>query len=108
MCVGVCVGVSVCVHGCVWVGGCVCMDVCVCVSGCVHGCVWVGVCMGARARACACARVALLVQHATRRHIVIFGLSDSTICFDINKRYDFRKKIIEHKMYAFTFPATFT
>ena len=28
-------------------------------------------------------RVALLIQHATRRHIVVCGLSGSTIFFDI-------------------------
>ena len=43
-----------------------------------HLCVGVS----ARALACACARVALLIQYATR-HIVICGLSGSTIFFDI-------------------------
>jgi hypothetical protein len=38
---------------------------------------------GARVRACACARVGLLIQDATRRHIVICGLSGSAIFFDI-------------------------
>ena len=45
----------------------------------VHACEWVG----ARARACASARVALIIQHATRRHTVICGLSGSTIFFDV-------------------------
>jgi hypothetical protein len=45
---------------------------CVCVRP--RACVVVG----ARARTCACSRVALLIQHATHR-----GLSGSTIFFDI-------------------------
>ena len=32
----------------------------------------------------ACARVALLIQHATRRHIVIRGVSGATVFFDIS------------------------
>ena len=39
--------------------------------------------VSARARACVRERVALLIQHATRRHVVICGLSDSTVFFDI-------------------------
>ena len=42
----------------------------------------VGECMrprtGGRAQACACAHVALLMQHVTRRHIVICDPSGST------------------------------
>ena len=30
---------------------------------------------------CACARVVLLIQHATHRHIVIYGFYDSTKIF---------------------------
>jgi hypothetical protein len=37
----------------------------------------------ARLRASACARVCLLTQYTTRRHIVICGLSGSIIFFDI-------------------------
>ena len=44
-----------------------CVCVCVCVS------------VGARALAYACAIVASLVKHATRRHFVIFGLYVSTV-----------------------------
>jgi hypothetical protein len=54
---------------------------------CVRSCV----CVRASAQAWAC--VALPIQHKTRRHIVICGLSGSTIFFDIShKRYDFREK----------------
>jgi len=49
---------------CVW-------GVYVCVSVCVYVCVW-----------CVC--VALVIQHAMRmRHIVIFGVTHSTIFFHI-------------------------
>ena len=47
----------------------------------VRVCASVGV--GALALACTCARVALLIHHATRRHIAIYSLSGSTIFFDI-------------------------
>ena len=51
---------------------------------CVHG-----------ALANACARVALLIQHATRRRIAICGLSGSTIFSTLShKRHDFRKKML--------------
>jgi hypothetical protein len=43
-----------------------------------------GSCVGALTRACACARVALLIQHATHRHIVISGPSLFVIFFDIS------------------------
>jgi hypothetical protein len=39
----------------------------------------VRVCLGGRALACACARVALLIQRATRHHIVICSLSASIL-----------------------------
>jgi hypothetical protein len=52
---------------------CVCVCVCVCLS------VWVG----ARVLECAWARVELLIEHVTRRHIVICGLSGSTLFFGI-------------------------
>jgi hypothetical protein len=32
---------------------------------------------------CACTHLTLLIQHATPRHIVIFGFSGSTTFFDI-------------------------
>jgi hypothetical protein len=61
---------------------------------CVDGCVRAG------ARACACARVALLIQHATRHHIGICGLSGSIIFFDIiSYMAQFSEKnFIEHNM----------
>jgi hypothetical protein len=73
---------------------CVCVCVCVCerererdrqrVSACVwvRACVSVRVCVDARTLACVCARVALLIQHATRCH-VICSLSGCTIYLDI-------------------------
>jgi hypothetical protein len=42
-----------------------------------------GVVMGAQVLACAFARVALLIQLATRRNIVICGFSGPTLSFDI-------------------------
>ena len=45
----------------------------------MRACVWVRGHVGV-----ACARVVILIQHATRmRPVVIYGLSDSTILFDI-------------------------
>jgi hypothetical protein len=46
------------------------------------------------------ARLALLTQHAVRRHIVMCGLSGSTTFFDIisNGANFGGKKVTEHKM----------
>ena len=49
------------------------ISLCVCVDE------WVGVGVVTRTRVCACARVALLIQHATRICHVFCGLSGSTI-----------------------------
>jgi hypothetical protein len=38
---------------------------------------------GAQAQACACERVALLIQHVTRRHIAICHLAGSNTHFDV-------------------------
>ena len=70
-------------------------------------------CVGALARvqACAYARVALIIQHATRHHTVICSLSGSTIFLDISlphKGHDFRKKVIGHKMCISIFSTTST
>ena len=52
---------------------------CVCVRARVRS-----VCVCARAQTCACARIALLIQYATRTcQIVIYGVSGSAIFFDI-------------------------
>ena len=59
----------------------ICVCVCVCARALVRVWAWVGV--SARALACASARVALLIQHAMRHHILICGLSGSTTFFDI-------------------------
>ena len=61
---------------------------CVCVCLRVHACVGVGV----RTLACAYARVALIIQYATRMlHIAIYGLSGSSVFFTLpHKWYDFR------------------
>jgi hypothetical protein len=49
--------------------------------------------------ACAYARVAVLIQHASRHNIAITSLSGSSIFFDVShKRYDFRKNITENEM----------
>jgi hypothetical protein len=41
---------------------------------CLHACVSVG----AQARACACIRVSILIQHATHMRCIVYGLSGST------------------------------
>ena len=65
---------------------CVLMFVCVCVGG------------GAREIACVCARVTLLIQHETRRRVVIPGLSGSTTFFDIISNFTiFGKKLLNTK-----------
>ena len=46
-------------------------------------CAFVRACVDAQTLACVCARLDLLIQHAMRRHTVIYGLASSTACFDI-------------------------
>jgi hypothetical protein len=72
---------------------------CVCVCVCVYVCVCV----------CVRARVALVIQKVIRmRHSIICGLSNSTIFSTLSqKRQDFRRKIIEHKMCAVLFCTPF-
>jgi hypothetical protein len=48
---------------------------CPCVSACVD--------VGALARACACVRVALIIQHATQMLHINCSLSSSTTLFDV-------------------------
>ena len=52
---------------------------------CAHGyvCVYARMCVGAQAQACACMRVALLIQHETLMRHIVCGFSGSTIIFDI-------------------------
>jgi hypothetical protein len=76
LCVCVCVRACACVCACVRARVCACVRVCVCV------CVCVGRWVHGRGPVFA-KRVALLIQHATRRHVVICGLSDSAVFFDI-------------------------
>ena len=86
--------------------------VCVCVCVCVYVCarVRVGVGVVARALACACARVALLIQHVTRCHIVICGLSGSTIVFDIisqTARFSGKKLLNIKRVFCFSLQMLF-
>ena len=70
-------------------------------------CVTLRVGVGARALACACARVGLLIQHATHRHIdiCIFCLRHT---FGHYKRHDFRKKEnTEYKVCVLIFSTNF-
>ena len=60
------------------------------------------VCVGARAYACA--RVALLIQYAMRRHTAIGGPSGSTLS---QKRHDFRRNVTKHKMCVLILFTTF-
>jgi hypothetical protein len=64
---------------------CIFLCVCVCAHGWVSARACVRVCeyVDVRARMCACARVALLMQYATSSHILICGLSGSAVFFDI-------------------------
>jgi hypothetical protein len=56
-----------------------------------------------------CVCVALGTQYAMRmRYIVICGLPSSTNFSTLShKRYDFRKKVTEHKMCVLIFSTTF-
>ena len=57
----------------------------------------------------ACARAALLIQHATRmRRIALFVASLAPQYFSTlsHKRHDFRKKVIKHKICVFIFSIT--
>jgi hypothetical protein len=87
-------------------------------KGITHICVFaarVGDCtsvragVSAQARACARARVALLIRHATRMRRIVCGLSGSTTFSDIisyTARFP-EKNITEHKMRVLIFSKTF-
>ena len=57
-----------------------CFCVCVCARARGRACLFVGVV--ARALECACAHVALLIEHATRTRHIVCGLSGSITFFD--------------------------
>ena len=59
--------------------------------------------MGARARACACARVGLLIQYVTRKLHIVYVRSGSTFFEVISKTARFSGKVIEHKMWVLIF-----
>ena len=83
---------------------------CLRVRVCVRARVWVGVGEdeGSGVRACACARVAPLLQHATRRHIGICGLSGSATFLDIiSQMVRFSEKLSEYKMCVLIFSTAF-
>ena len=65
----------------------------------VRECVWMGGCTSA---GCACARVSLLIQYATRRRYIIYVLSRSTtrLRFLTNGTI-FGKEVTEHKKFVF-------
>jgi hypothetical protein len=76
------------------------LSVCVCVCVCV---VCVCVCAPSRVGACTCsARVALLIQHATRMYHIalsfVVSLSPPHLSTLPHKRHDFREKVTEHEM----------
>jgi hypothetical protein len=82
---------------------------CTCVRACVlqSGCPVAWVC----ASVCLCARVILLIHHATRmRHIVkssVASLASPYLSTLSHKRCDFQRKFIEHKMCVLSFSTTF-
>ena len=66
------------------------------------------VAVGARASACACERVALLIQYATRMRNVVCGLRLHQIFPTLShKWHDFQKNVTEYKIYVWIFSTTF-
>ena len=58
--------------------------------------------VGARARACACTRVTVIIQHAKRRRIVLSSAASSAPphFFDIShEQHGFRKNVTEQNVY---------
>jgi hypothetical protein len=78
---------------------------CMCACVCAYICVWLG------ARACACVRVGLIIQHATRMHHVVLSFVASLAPLKIStlshKWRDFQEKVAECKMCVLTFSTTF-
>ena len=67
-------------------------------------------CPGAWGCECACAPVALFIQHEVRmRHIVssVASLAPPYFLTLSHKRHDFRQKVTEHKMRVLIFSTTF-
>ena len=76
----------------------------------MHICAYVriGVDVGARARACVCARVAIVIQHETQMSRIVCGLSRSTKFFDIIlQKHDFPEKVTKQKTCVFDLFETF-
>jgi len=77
------------------------MSECVCECVCVYVYVSVCVCVYVSECVCVCVCLALVIRHEMRvRHIVICGLSVSTIVFSTlsHKRHGFLKTVTENKM----------
>jgi hypothetical protein len=81
-----------------------------CVYALARAYLCVGGCPVAWACACACLRVALLIQHSTHmRHNVlpfVASLAPPRFSTFSYKLYDFRKKVIEHKIGVLIFSTT--
>jgi hypothetical protein len=101
VCLCVYVYVSVCVCVCVYVVVCLCLCVCICLCVYVFVCVCVYICVF----------VPIVMQHAMRmRHIQLSSVACPAVTYFPtlpHKLHDFRKKVIERKMFVFIFSATF-
>jgi hypothetical protein len=89
---------------------CIFLWVGVCVRACVREgvCVGVGVGVDARAMACVCTRVALLIQHAICRHIAICSPSISTkFIYSTSQTTQFSEKVTGSKIRILIFSTIF-
>jgi hypothetical protein len=66
----------------------------------VFVCVCVRACLGEEARVCVSARVALLIQHVTRRHVIRYLSAPPNSPRLYHKRHDFRKPVTEHGVWG--------